>query len=317
MNLALVGAGLMGSNHARIVSECDDAKLTMVIDTDSVRAQLLAEKCSSEWGTDISQLRKTDAVILASATDTHYQLAMDLIELRLPILIEKPIACSLSQVQNLVDMASKYGVPIMCGFVERFNPVFASVKSLISSELLQINSMRQSPRNPRVTSSAVWDLLIHDIDLALQLTRLSSPPTQILGSGIYGSNPDWVEAVEAVMRTDKGPLLSHSASRLWHRKVRTMDIVDQECLLELDFLRQTITKFRHVSQEQIIDGTFVYRSDTIVDIPFVRHSGEPLALQFLHFMNLVRGNSDFRQELQGLLLAHTIAESIDRACKLN
>ena len=93
-----------------------------------------------------------------------------------------------------------------------------------------------------------------------------------------------------------------------------MRISTDDLLLELDLLRVTVTAYRHRSQGGGNEGeTMTYRSETMIEVPFVRHAGEPLALQFDHFADLIAGEADTKSELDSIELPHVFAESIERA----
>jgi hypothetical protein len=105
-----------------------------------------------------------------------------------------------------------------------------------------------------------------------------------------------------------------SASRRGQRKVRTLSVVTAAELIEVDLLRQDVTVYRNVAQELLTEGggAMTFRSDTIIDIPFVRYRGEPLALELEHFVDLVEGRADAEVERAGLLPLHGVAGEVQR-----
>ena len=103
-----------------------------------------------------------------------------------------------------------------------------------------------------------------------------------------------------------------SASRWGQRKIREIRISTDSLLLELDLLRVTVTAYRHRSQEGGNEGgSMSYRSETMIEVPFVRHSGEPLALQFSHFLDLAEGIADASLELATIEAPHVLAERVE------
>jgi hypothetical protein len=96
------------------------------------------------------------------------------------------------------------------------------------------------------------------------------------------------------------------------RKVRSLSIYTATQLVEVDLLRQDVTVYRNMSQEMMLSGGGMgYRSSTEIELPFVRHTGEPLSLQFAHFLDLVDGVADHREELPRIRPAHALAEEIE------
>src|SRR5436190_22449564 len=120
--VALIGAGLMGSLHARVVSQSADAELTCVVDPDENAAAGLADRFRTRWVPKLDDLGPFDAVIVASPTATHFEWGHEAIAAGKPVLVEKPLSEDLAQTDSLINEARRQGVPVMCGLLERFNP---------------------------------------------------------------------------------------------------------------------------------------------------------------------------------------------------
>jgi predicted dehydrogenase len=153
-------------------------------------------------------------------------------------------------------------------------------------------------------SSVVWDLLIHDLDLAL---RISGQP-MLRSVGATPSPDQMVDEVDCLLEGDDGLRAVLSASRLSQRKVRSWQIRCDELTIELDLVRQNVTTFRHRSHA--VGPGLAYRSETTIDIPYVRHGGEPLELQFRHFLGLIGGQLDATVERDSLMPAHQLAAAV-------
>src|SRR5205814_8725084 len=128
LQIALIGAGSMGSFHARVVSQSGRAVLSAVIDPDRAAGEALAERFDSKWYQELSGMAGADAVIVAAATEAHHDLAMTILGEGRPLLLEKPVAANLAHTEAIIEAAKARGVPIMCGFVERFNPAIMTVR---------------------------------------------------------------------------------------------------------------------------------------------------------------------------------------------
>jgi predicted dehydrogenase len=119
------------------------------------------------------------------------------------------------------------------------------------------------------------------------------------------------EIADCVMKFSDGSIASLSASRQGQRKIRDVRVVTDTHLFEVDLLRVSVTIYKNVMQEVVESGgTSSYRAETIIDMPFVRHEGEPLALQMQHFSRLISGEVDSDTERETLLLPHQIAETV-------
>src|SRR5271168_2447797 len=121
LRIALVGAGAMGGNHARVVSESSRASLDMIVDVDGDRAAKMASRYGARSSAELDAALECDAVILSTPTQVHVPSALAVIAAGVPILVEKPVALELSDVEKICAAATDGGVALACGFVERFN----------------------------------------------------------------------------------------------------------------------------------------------------------------------------------------------------
>jgi predicted dehydrogenase len=312
LRLGLLGAGRMGGHHARVVAQAPRARLEVVVDGDVTAAARLAAREGGAASDDPLAVSSCDAVILATPTETHPEVALALLAAGRPLLIEKPVAANPPDVRSILQASRDQRVPVMCGFVERFNPVITTALSLMDEPPVHILAVRHSPRAPRIETSVVFDLLIHDIDLAFRCT--STPLVRDLHSArLTPPGATVAEVADCTIRFDDGMLATLSSSRLSQRKIRMLHVTTPSVLLELDLLRANISVYRHVHQEQLTEGGTAYRAETIVDIPFVRHAGEPLALQLEHFLDLVEGKADPEDERRSLLPPHDIAAAVEQS----
>jgi predicted dehydrogenase len=311
IRIALIGAGGMGANHARVLADSPRARLHAVIDPHLERATWLAEKAGCAVGTDLNAAENCDAVIVATPTETHVDVAIPLLEAGKPVLIEKPIATNLEDVVRLVDVSRTRDLPVMCGFVERFNPVIEAARSLLDEAPQHILAIRHSPQTPHIATSVVFDLLIHDIDLAFRFSD-GAPVDHLHAASWTSPLTETKEVSDCTIVFEGGAIATLSASRASQRKIRLLSLALRDSLLELDLLRADLSVYRHVRQEQLIDGATTYRAETIVDIPFVRHAGEPLALQLDHFLSLVNGRVDAEAERVAMIAPHDVAARIEK-----
>ena len=312
IRIGLVGAGQMGSNHARVVAASSRATLGVVIDVDTEKAKRLSSWYGATASSDLEAALQCDAVILATPTEMHAWDAVALIERGVPVMVEKPIANELVDTERICRTARGRGVVLACGFVERFNPVITAAMELLDQEeVMHVVTMRHSPAAPRIANSVVQDLLIHDIDIALRLMH-TTDVDKVGGTSWIPPESSSAEIADCTLQFANGALATLSASRAGQRKLRSMQIFTSTLLLELDLLRADLTVYRNVRQEQSAELT--YRAETIIDIPFVRHIGEPLALELEHFLDLVVGLADPTDEIEGILAPHRVAQRVELEC---
>jgi predicted dehydrogenase len=306
--IAVIGAGYIGTNHARVIADCPRADLGVIVDVDHNRGRRTAQQFDTAFSPDISSAMDCNGAIVATTTGTHIEIALRLIDAGVPLLVEKPIATDLLDVELLCQAIEDRGVRLMCGFIERFNPVITAALSLLSEHPTHIVAIRHSPAAPRIMNSVVHDLLIHDLDLTCQFMS-GEEVVRVGGTSWAPPGSNVAEIADCTLQFASGAIATLSSSRAGQRKLRSIQIGTPSMLLDLDLLRQDLTVYRNVRQEQD-DDTLTYRAETIVDIPFVRHSGEPLALQLNHFLDLIDGRVNATAELKGILTAHRLSDQI-------
>ena len=310
--VAVVGAGNMGANHARVVAASPRAQLAVVVDVDADRADAVAGPLGGRGSSELAAAADCDAVVVAATTEAHLDIALPLLEGGVSCLVEKPLADDLTAVDQLIAASEASGAALMCGFVERFNPAVVGARSLLHGAPVHLLGIRHSPHNPRTRSSVIDDLLIHDIDLALDLLGGSV----VSVSGGHWVSPNGVEELaDCTMVFDHGAVATLSSSRASQRKVRSLSLSSADLLVEIDLLRHDLTTYHHRSGEVVDRDGPIYRAETVVEIPFVRHTGEPLAVQFDHFVDLVEGSASRDAERATLRAPHAAVARIKEALR--
>lgn len=312
--VAVVGVGTMGALHARVVQSSPRAELAVVVEPQESLGRAVAERFGARWAPDLSGLAGVDAVVVAAATSAHHAIALELIAAGLPLLVEKPLADSLADGEELVAAAAAADVPLMCGLLERFNSAVVTAAGL-TRDPVHVSAQRHSPYAPRIPTGVAWDLLVHDVDIALRL--MGSPPCAVEAQFGYfhpASAAGAEDLAEVQLSFPRGQLAALSASRIGQRKVRTITITEVDRAIEVDLLRQAVTIYRHVANEAVTDDGLGYRQQTVIEIPMMANLGEPLAAQLSHFVDLVEGAADHAAEREGILPAHrVVARALDAA----
>ena len=306
IRVGVVGAGSMGALHARVVSSGSATQLEWVSDPVVRVGKALAERYGTRY-TSHPDLDCIDALIIAAPTEHHHELGIEAIAAGIPVLLEKPLSQSMSQSEELVRRSAEMGVPLMCGFMERFNPAIRTAIDIVERPL-HLRAVRHSPYVDRIRTGVGSDLLIHDADIALHV--FGRAPSGVTGqAGFFHpkSDADSEDVVEAALMFDDGGVASLSASRVSQRKIRELVIAEEDRLVEVDLLRQDITIYRHIGDSTAIDDDGLgYRQQTIIDIPVIRHKGEPLSLQLQHFVDILMGHVDADTERATLLPPHLV-----------
>ncbi|MHA3725091.1 Gfo/Idh/MocA family protein [Leucobacter sp. HY1910] len=305
-NVVLFGAGTMGRNHARIISASSRANLVGIVDPFEQNGRAATEQFGGEWFPAAEEaLKKADAVVVAASTEYHYDIAREILDAGLPVLIEKPICPSLEQTEEILGTAEKSGVPVQCGFLERYNAGVVAAKQLIE-EPVYVRAERHSPYWSRIKTGVSWDMLVHDADLISNLYGAQTPESVSAQLGFFHpeSMPGAEDVIDMTLRFPGGGIASASASRIGQRKVRRMTVQSLTSMVEIDLLLRSVTKYKHSNIEATVGGAG-FRQMTEMEVPEV--SGpEPLAAQFDHFVDLVAGKVDMDEERRSILPAHRI-----------
>jgi predicted dehydrogenase len=242
LKIGIVGAGRLGTYHARCLKSIPGAELIGIHDVDLPRAESLAKETNTAVFTQYSQLlENVEAVIIATDTQTHYQSGMEAIRKGCHLLVEKPITATVEQGHELVTAARKQGLKLQVGHVERYNRAF---RSLSNRQLAPrfIESHRLSQFNPRGTDVAViLDLMIHDLDLALHLVK--APLQDIHASGVAIVS-DTIDIANARLTFANGCVANITASRISRTKMRKMRIFSSDSYISMDFLTGKTDIFR-------------------------------------------------------------------------
>jgi predicted dehydrogenase len=281
VSVALVGAGHMGRLHARTVAASDGARLHVVVDRHLDRAEALACAAGCRASTRFDDVFTADAAILATPPEAHVEAAIALLKAGLPVLVEKPLAIAFADVERLLDASEMTNVPLMGGFVERFNPAVAAAVRLLEGAPERIVARRSARTVRPVNTPVALDLLIHDIDLALRFCgRAAVVDVMDLPTAGHhevkcrvrfeGPTTAWLSATRA-------PMVPGS---------RTMSMAGGGKVLHLDLLRRTVR----------------LRS-RVVPTP----GADPLRAQLDHFLALHEGTVDAASERAELRAPHAIA----------
>lgn len=313
IRVGVVGVGNMGQHHTRVLSLLKDVELVGISDINVERGLDTASKYRVRFFEDYRDLLgHVDAVCVAVPTRLHYEVGMACLRAGVHILIEKPIAASIVEAESLVNIAAETGRILQVGHIERFNPAFQELsKVLANEELLALEAHRMSPYSSRASDvSVVLDLMIHDIDLLLELVGASV--TRLTASGSHAADSGYLDYVTATLGFSNGIVATLTASKVTHRKIRTIAAHCKNSLTEADFLNNEILIHRQTTADCLTDyGQVLYRQDGLIEKVYTSNI-EPLHAELEHFVHCVRGGDQpsvgGEQALRALRLASLIEQ---------
>ena len=241
IRIGVVGVGALGQHHARILAGFDHVDLTAVVDQRPEQGKEIATKYGCEWYSDAGAIHDlVDAAVIAAPTCHHSKIGHDFLEQRLPLLIEKPLASNLAEASSLVQLAEETETLLQVGHIERFNPAFQTARSLIR-EPRYIRSERVSPFTFRSTDiGVVHDLMIHDIDLAIDLVDSPIISVSAMGLAVMGTHED---IAQARLQFANGCIVDLTASRLSPNAARTQLVWSDSGCTQVDFTSRKISHF--------------------------------------------------------------------------
>ena len=315
VKVGVIGIGNMGWHHARVLSLLRDADLIGVADPDPERGHLATEQFGCRWFADYREmLSEVEAVCIAVPTLLHHPVGLACLQAGLHVLIEKPIAASQDEATALINAAHQAHRLLQVGHIERFNPAFRElIKVVANEEVVVLEGRRHSPHSDRANDvSVVLDLMIHDIDLVLELAQ--APVVRLAAAGGRSAEGP-IDYVNATLGFENGVVASLTASKMSHRKIRSLSAHCRSSLVETDFLNHTLHIHRRAHQWVSADhGELLYRNDGFIE-EVSTTSIEPLYAELEHFLQCVRGREtpavDGLQASRALKLADLIEQAVE------
>ncbi|MFC4438078.1 MULTISPECIES: Gfo/Idh/MocA family protein [Natrialbaceae] len=282
----VIGAGSMGENHARVYSELQNVELVGVTDRDREIERRVAGEFGTEALTLERLLERCDVVTVAVPTHAHVDVVSTCLAAGVHVLVEKPITESVEEGRALAEQAHESDLVLQVGHIERFNPAVGMVHDLIDDlDVISIEAERLGPPvNRTAPGSVVFDLMIHDVDIVGSL--LDERPTSISAIGTADGR-----YATATMEYDD-VVATLTASRVTQKKVRKLTVTARECLVEVDYLEQSVLIYRDSYPEYLTDdGQNRYRHESVVERPRISAS-EPLRCELESFVEAVRTGAE-------------------------
>jgi predicted dehydrogenase len=305
----------MGRHHVRIVSQAPDVILAGLYDTDpSVMRHLSSEYGCRAYETLDELLDDVDAVTVGAPTSEHVSIGEKCLKRGKHVMMEKPLADYPDGAARLVGLAQEVGAILMVGHVERYNPVITKLLELLREdreEIVSVDARRLAPFDGSrcLDVDVLYDLLIHDIDLALEI--VDSPVLRVSAAGrpVFSSQ---IDVAHARIEFENGSVAVFWAGKCSARKVRSLTVTTRSRYFEADTLSQSLTVHAAAELPSLEEGLCFMGDIEVKNIDITMD--EPLRLELEDFFDAVRNGHpplvDGSRALRGLNTLDLVARSI-------
>src|SRR5215471_662600 len=303
--VAVIGVGHFGTEHARVYSMCGGAELVGLCDIDPIAGQ----RAAGRFGVGFVQSHReliglVDAVSLAVPTILHHEIACDLIEAGISVLVEKPIAATLEQADEMIEIARRRGVVLQAGHLERFNPAVTAARAVATTPRF-FEAHRLSVFTPRsLDIDVVMDLMIHDIDIVLSL--VPAAVSEVRAAGVPVVTPK-VDIANARIEFENGCIANLTASRVSGERVRKIRFFQPNQYVSIDYSAQEAST---VSVQPRGGGVLPGFNSSLLAV----ERAEPLQLEIMSFLRAVEGGPVEVSGIEGrraLALALAVTSKIE------
>lgn len=273
MKAGIIGIGKLGSIHLRIYKELKGIEEVYIVDSDSTKLKAHAE---IKGFCDFRKLLGlVDVVSIASPTIAHYEIAEFFLKHKIPVLVEKPITQTVAQADKLIKLAKNNKTLLCVGHVERYNSAYQAVKKNIKDPLfIECHRLSLYPHRS-LDISVVVDLMIHDLDIILDLVKDKIKKIEAIGVKVLSKSAD---IANARISFAKGCVANITSSRISAKKERKIRIFMHDCYISLDYAAQTVE---------------IYRKDKnqISKLELTIEKEEPLKQEIIEFITLAKKKS--------------------------
>ena len=286
--VGVIGVGALGQHHARHLAGFSDVRFAGVYDVDPTRAKKIAGELGTVAFGDMDELLgRVEAVTVAVPTPAHAEVGIRALKRGVPVLMEKPLAATLVEADDLIAEARRRQVQLQVGHIERYNRAIRAAEAYLDGPRY-IESMRLAPFQPRGTDVAVvLDLMIHDLDLVLHLT--GSVATEVRASGLPVLSPH-LDIANARVEFANGAVALATASRVARERIRRLRLFQPNGYFSLD-LATGGGEFMRV-RPGWQPGTGRELADVVERIELAAPEADALSLELQSFVHAVRGEHE-------------------------
>ncbi|QQR49360.1 Gfo/Idh/MocA family oxidoreductase [bacterium] len=310
INVGIIGLGHMGGYHASVCSLLSHVNIVGIADPHEKNWAKIKNQHTIKTTNYHDWIDLVDAVIIAVPTDFHYPIAKDCLQRGKHVFIEKPLTKSIDEAEELFSLAYKSNLALHVGHVERFNGAVQELKKIIDKPFL-IESHRMGPFQPRVQGdSLILDLMIHDLDIILNLVNSPVKKLHTHGSTFHTNSCD---LATVQIQFENGVIANLVSSRVSQIKKRTMEIHQENAYILLDFTTQDIAIHRHASSSvHVGSDALKYKQESMIEHLFV-YKDNPLKLEVEYFINAIRNKQNLfnpEQDLSALNITFDIERQL-------
>ncbi len=286
--VGVIGVGALGQHHARHLAGLSDVRLVGVYDVDRPRATKIAGELGTIAFADVDELlAQVEAVTVAVPTAAHAEVGIRALRRGVPVLMEKPLAATLAEADDLIAEARRRQVQLQVGHIERYNRAIRAAEAYLDGPRY-IESLRLAPFQPRGTDVAVvLDLMIHDLDLVLHLT--GSVATEVRASGLPVLSPH-LDIANARVEFANGAVALATASRVARERIRRLRLFQPNGYFSLDLATGGGEFMRVRAGWQ--PGTGRELADVVERIELAAPEADALSLELQSFVHAVRGERE-------------------------
>ncbi|MBF0464689.1 MAG: Gfo/Idh/MocA family oxidoreductase [Nitrospirae bacterium] len=255
LKVGVIGTGYFGKHHARVLSEIKNANLVAVSDINLSSAEEIGSRLNVKVYENFRELLKqVEAVVIATPTATHYNIAMECMNEGVHLFVEKPIASTVDEADVMIRMSQSKDLVLQVGHIERFNPGFKSIgKCLVNEMPLYIAAERVSPLIERALNVDVTlDLMIHDIDIAYAVAKSEVKSVYVTEESVVSGR---IDTVSAWLEFENGMRALLIADRMSKEKRRTFKAVGRNNFLKLDYITQELLCYDYNGNMETINIT--------------------------------------------------------------
>lgn len=313
IKVGVIGAGHLGKIHLNILSN-SDFDLIGFHDTDVVNSEKLASEKGYVFFKEIDSLiNLIDAAVIVSPTTTHFEIAKKCINNGKHIFVEKPLTTNSKEARIINKLANEKNIIGQVGFVERYNQAFISCREFIDKPKF-IESHRLSDFNPRGTDvSVIMDLMIHDIDIILNINQSKVKKIDASGVSIISSTPD---IANARIEFENGCIANLTSSRISLKKMRKTRIFQENAYISINFLEKDfqVVKIRDKDTNDnenslIIKNNLGQEKVIFFENPDINQINS-IEAELNDFFHSIKNKSESKVSLNDGLMALEVAEEI-------
>jgi len=282
----VIGVGNLGQHHARVYHDLKESDLVGVVDSDPARAKEIAKKQKTQAFDNLEQLLAAgvEALSVVVPTPLHHEVTTRCLEAGVHVLLEKPIASTLDQADALTALAASKNRVLQIGHIERFNQAVQALHKLKTTPKF-IEAHRLGPFVARnLDTGVVLDLMIHDIDIILNLVE--SKVTAVEGVGIPVLSPT-EDIANARIKFESGCIANLTASRISPDKMRKIRVFQEDAYLSIDYVEQGVTFFEKKKGKAPLMGGMQFGDVYITREKMPIEKGDSLQLEIQDFLKCV------------------------------